>query len=315
MSRVKTKSNRVGAAQAAVRPHAVKGLKAAPAKAPRPSPLRDHRRESSQRANAAQAEIARVWKRYCVVRGCAEHAKEREELRNRLIENYQPIVRFTAERMRTRLPSEVEVDDLFSAGVFGLMDAINSFDPSRGIKFETFCPQRIRGAIFDELRQMDWVPRLVRSRTSRMERVRKQIEMEKGRPATNAELRARLDVSEEEFEKIHRDSSPIGLVSLNKKWSDADSGNEAREIDVPQDDTGCDAFSMLQRQDMQTLITRGLSRAERLIVILYYYEELTMKEIGLTLDLSESRVSQMHSSILARLKAQMKHRLREMTEE
>jgi RNA polymerase sigma factor for flagellar operon FliA len=104
-------------------------------------------------------------------------------------------------------------------------------------------------------------------------------------------------------------------VSLNRKWSDADSGNEAREIDVPQDDTGCDAFSMLQRQDMQTLITRGLSRAERLIVILYYYEELTMKEIGLTLDLSESRVSQMHSSILARLKAQMKHRLREMTEE
>ena len=93
MSRVKTKSNRVGAAQAAVRPHAVKKPKTAPAKAPRPTPLRDHRRESSQRANAAQAEIARVWKRYCVVRGCAEHAREREELRNRLIENYQPIVR------------------------------------------------------------------------------------------------------------------------------------------------------------------------------------------------------------------------------
>jgi len=301
--------------RAAVRPNAVKKAKAMPLKAPRPLPLRDHRRESTQRANAAQAEISRIWKRYCAVRGHADHARERDQLRNALITHYQPIVRFTAERMRTRLPSEVEVDDLFSAGVFGLMDAINSFDPSRGIKFETFCPQRIRGAIFDELRQMDWVPRLVRSRTSRMERVRKQIEMEKGRPATQAELRARLDVSEEEFEKIHRDSSPIGLVSLNKKWSDADSGGEAREIDVPQDDMGCDAFSMLQRQDMQTLITRGLSRAERLIVILYYYEELTMKEIGLTLDLSESRVSQMHSSILARLKAQMKHRLREMTEE
>jgi len=104
-------------------------------------------------------------------------------------------------------------------------------------------------------------------------------------------------------------------VSLNKKWSDADSSGEAREIDVAQEPGEADAFQMLQRQDLQTLLTRGLTRSERLIVILYYYEELTMKEIGVTLDLSESRVSQMHSSILARLKSQMKHRLKEVSEE
>ncbi len=256
-----------------------------------------------------------LWKKYGALRGDPTRTQERELIRNELMVLYRPLVRYTAERMRTRLPSEVDVDDLMSAGIFGLMDAINSFDPSRGIKFETYCPQRVRGAIFDELRQMDWVPRLVRSRTSRMDRVRKQIEMSKGRPATDEELLTQLDVSPEEFEKLNRDSRPVGIVSLNKKWTDADSSGEAREIDVAQEPSDADAFQMLQRQDLQMLLTKGLTRSERLIVILYYYEELTMKEIGMTLDLSESRVSQMHSSILARLKSQMKHRLREVSEE
>ncbi len=266
-------------------------------------------------ATPAKASAESLWKQYGIVRKDPSRLEERNEIRNELMTMYHHLVRYTAERMRTRLPSEVEVDDLISAGLFGLMDAINSYDPLRGIKFETYCPQRVRGAIFDELRQMDWVPRLVRSRTSRMDRVRKQIEMSKGRPATDEELLAHLDVSPEEFEKINRDSRPVGIVSLNKKWSDADSSGEAREIDVAQEPGDADAFQMLQRQDLQTLLTRGLTRSERLIVILYYYEELTMKEIGVTLDLSESRVSQMHSSILARLKSQMKHRLKEVSEE
>ena len=256
-----------------------------------------------------------LWKRYGALRNDSSRADERSEVRNDLMLMYHALVRYTAERMRARLPSEVDVDDLISAGVFGLMDAIDSYDPSRGIKFETYCPQRVRGAIFDELRHLDWVPRLVRSRTSRMDRVRKQIEMVKGRPATDAELLTELGVSADEFEKINRDSRPVGIVSLNKKWMDADSSGEAREIDVPNDASDMDAFQALQRQDLQVLLTRGLTRSERLIVILYYYEELTMKEIGVTLDLSESRVSQMHSSILARLKSQMKHRLKEVIEE
>jgi RNA polymerase sigma factor FliA len=235
-----------------------------------------------------------------------------DEIRNFLIERYLDIVRYTAERMHMRLPSEVDVEDLMSAGLFGLMDAIDAFDLSRGVKFETYCAQRIRGAIFDELRAMDWVPRLVRSRTAKVERARKSLEMELGRKPTEKEVCSRLDVKQAEFQKLSKDSKPVGIVSLNRKWFETDSNKDIREIDVIRDHRQENPLSEIQRKDLKVLITKGLSRAERLIVILYYYEEMTMKEIGMTLDLSESRVSQMHSSILLRLKAQMQHRAKDV---
>ncbi|MHC5023408.1 MAG: FliA/WhiG family RNA polymerase sigma factor [Planctomycetota bacterium] len=234
-----------------------------------------------------------------------------DELRNFLIEHYLDIVRYTAERMHMRLPSEVDVEDLMSAGLFGLMDAIDAFDLERGVKFETYCAQRIRGAVFDELRAMDWVPRLVRSRTAKVDRARKALEMELGRRPTDHEICDRLNVDNSEFEKLSKDSRPVGVVSLNRKWFETDSSKDVREIDVIKDAKQDNPLSELQRTDLKVLITKGLSRAERLIIVLYYYEEMTMKEIGMTLDLSESRVSQMHSSILARLKAQMQHRDKE----
>jgi len=227
------------------------------------------------------------------------------------MERYHDIVKYTAERMHMRLPAEVDVEDLMSSGLFGLMDAIDAFDLSRGVKFETYCAQRIRGAIFDELRAMDWVPRLVRSRTAKVERARKSLEMGLGRKATEDEICNHLEVDDSEFQKLSKDSKPVGVVSLNRKWYETDSNKDVREIDVIKDNRQENPLSELQREDLKLLITKGLSRAERLIVVLYYYEEMTMKEIGLTLDLSESRVSQMHSSILARLKAQMQHRARE----
>src|SRR5688572_4619753 len=231
-----------------------------------------------------------------------------ETLRNFFLEKYLDIVKYTAERMHMRLPSEVDVEDLRSAGVFGLKDAIEAFDPERGVKFETFCTQRIRGAIFDELRSMDWVPRLVRARTAKVERARKALEMELGRKPTDKEITLRLGVGGAEYQKLLKDSRPTGVVSLNRKWFETDSSKDVREIDVIHDTRQENPLTEVQRTDLKLLITKGLSRAERLIVILYYYEEMTMKEIGMTLDLSESRVSQMHSSILARLKAQMQHR-------
>lgn len=237
--------------------------------------------------------------------------EQTEEIRNFLIMKYREIVRFTAERMAMRLPNEVDVDDLMSSGLFGLMDAIGAFDPDRGVKFETYCTQRIRGAIFDELRAMDWVPRLVRARTAKFERTRKQIEMASGQAATDTEIALRLQMDSEEYKKLKRDSRPVSQVSLNRKWFETDSSKDVCEIDVIKDTRQQNPFTAVQQQDLQTLLTKGLSRAERLIVILYYYEEMTMKEIGVTLDLSESRVSQMHSSILARLKAQMQHREKE----
>ena len=254
-------------------------------------------------ADLSDRPIAEVWRLY--------RDEPSEAIRNFLMENFLPLVRYTAERMATRLPSEVEVEDLMSSGLFGLMDAIDAYDIERGVKFETYCTQRIRGAIFDELRAMDWVPRLVRSRTAKVERARKQIEMESGEKATDAQISKKLDVDKDEYKKICRDARPVGVVSLNRKWFETDSSKDVREIDVVRDRRQENPVSRLQRDDLKLLLTKGLSRAERLIIVLYYYEEMTMKEIGITLDLSESRVSQMHSSILARLKAQMQHRSKE----
>jgi RNA polymerase sigma factor FliA len=234
-----------------------------------------------------------------------------ETMRNVLMENYLHLVRYNAERIHVKLPDEVELDDLMSAGIFGLMDAINAFDLERGVKFETYCAPRIRGAILDELRSMDWVPRLVRSRAHKLDGATKSLETELGRSPTQQEVAARLQVSMGEFEKMAKDSSAVGLVSLSRKWFETDSNKDVREIDVLEDKRGSDPVREIQRKDLKELISRGLSRAERLIIILYYFEEMTMKEIGATLDLSESRVSQMHSSILARLKAQMADRRKE----
>jgi RNA polymerase sigma factor FliA len=235
-----------------------------------------------------------------------------EGIRNFLMEKYLPLVRYNAERIYARLPDEVDLQDLISAGLFGLMDAIDAFDLERGVKFETYCAPRIRGAVLDELRSMDWVPRLVRHRSSKVEGARQKFEMENGRSPTQDELAKKLQLEGEELEKFTRDSKAVGTFSLTRNCFTSDGSKDVREIDVIKDDSQNNPFAEIQRKDVKDLITKGLSRAERLIVVLYYYEEMTMKEIGATLDLSESRVSQMHSSILARLKAQMQHRSREL---
>lgn len=249
-------------------------------------------------------DIQQVWIRY--------RKKPTEELRNQLLENYLHLVKYNAERVHTKLPDEVDVEDLMQAGIFGLMDAIDAFDLERGVKFETYCAPRIRGAILDELRSMDWVPRLVRSRSSQVDQARKALQMKLGRKPTEEEVASKLKLSQEEYSKIRKDAGAVGVVSLSRKWFETDSNKDVREIDVLEDPKQVNPFSVAQRDDLKDLVTKGLSRAERLIVILYYYEQMTMKEIGITLDLSESRVSQMHSSILARLKAQLQTRTREL---
>jgi RNA polymerase sigma factor for flagellar operon FliA len=217
-------------------------------------------------------------------------------------------VRYNAERVWAKLPDGVDLNDMISAGVFGLMDAIESFDMNRGVKFETYCVPRIRGAMLDELRTMDWVPRLVRSKASKLEAARKQLEAATGRPPTDVELATKLEIPMDEYEKMRAEASAVNLVSLNKKWYETDSYKDVREIDIIEDTKGEDPTHGIQKRDVMRLVTKGLNRNERLIIILYYYEELTMKEIGQTLGLSESRVSQMHSSIVARLKDQLHKR-------
>ena len=245
-------------------------------------------------------DIPQIWKDY--------RAEPTVDLRNQLVEHFLPLVKYNAERIWARLPDGVDLDDLISAGVFGLMDAIDAFDLDRGVKFETYCVPRIRGAMLDELRTMDWVPRLVRSKHTKLEDTRKRLEAELGRPPRPDELAVSMGMTLTDFEKLMNEASAVSLISLNKKWYETDSYKDVREIDILEDKKAEDPTHRLQNRDLMRLVTRGLNRNERLIIILYYYEDMTMKEIGATLDLSESRVSQMHSSIVARLQSQLSKR-------
>src|SRR4051812_47792414 len=152
------------------------------------------------RRQASPEEIAEVWKEF-------KADPKNKALRNRLIEQYLPLVKYNGERIWSRLPDGVELDDLVSAGIFGLMDAINAFDLNRGVKFETYCVPRIRGAMLDELRTMDWVPRLVRSKASKLEEARKSLEAEHGRPPTDEEIAQRMGISAKEYEKMIMDAN------------------------------------------------------------------------------------------------------------
>lgn len=253
-----------------------------------------------------KTDIAKVWQQF--------HKTRDEDSRNKLMEYYTPLVRYAAERLRSKLPDKVEVDDLISAGTFGLIDAIEAFDPDRGVKFETYCSPRIRGSILDELRSMDWVPRLVRARATQLSKATQSLETSLGRKPTEQETAEHLEMDKQEFTRLRKDANAINMVSLDNNYNnDNDSEKEVREIDIIKDNKSDDPLHETQKRDLKNFITKGLSRAERLIVVLYYYEEMTMKEIGATLDLSESRVSQMHSSVMNRLKAQLNNRKKEFS--
>lgn len=252
---------------------------------------------------ASEIDVSKVWKQY--------KAEPDDELRNILIEQYMHIVRFNAERIHTKLPTEVELDDLISAGMFGLIDAIEAFDMDRGVKFETYCSPRIRGAILDELRSMDWVPRLVRNRSQKIQNATKELQSELGRMPSEREVAERIGVAPDEFKRISRDGNAVSMTSLSRKAFTGDSSREVSEIEVLRDERAVNPVKEIQKSDLKRLIQQGLSSTERLILVLYYYEEMTMKEIGVTLDLSESRVSQMHSSIVERLRFQLKQRDKE----
>lgn len=229
-----------------------------------------------------------------------------KHLRNVLIEKYLPLVRYIAERLLAKLPQNIELDDLTSAGIFGLMDAIEGFDLSRGVKFETYCTTRIRGAILDELRSLDWVPRIVRNKANRIEGAWKALEMELGRTPTDMEMAERLEISLAEYGELLREASAITIVSLTDKAKEDQGSKTLRKIDLLENKKQVDPEDELKRKEITEFITKGLNRKERLIMILYYYENLTMREIGATLNLSESRVCQLHSRIIFRLKNQLK---------
>ncbi|MCK4658353.1 MAG: FliA/WhiG family RNA polymerase sigma factor [Phycisphaerae bacterium] len=245
-------------------------------------------------------DIATIWHRF--------KATGDQALRNILMETYLPVVKYNAERLCSRLSDEVDCDDLVSAGVFGLADAINSFDLSRGVRFETYCAPRIRGAMLDELRNLDWVPRIIRSRAAKLEEANRTLEAELGRAPDDDELADRLKLPHAKLDKFKRDGNAVAFVSLSHPHYATKSSKDICAIDLLEDERGKNPLLETQKRDLKDMVTRGLSRAERLVLILYYYEAMSMKEIGTVLDLSESRISQMRSSVIERLRCQFRHR-------
>lgn len=247
---------------------------------------------------AAKVDPVELWREY--------KATKSREIRNRLIERYLPLVRYTAERVFAKLPQNVELDDLTEAGVFGLIDAIDGFDLTRGVKFETYCTTRVRGAILDELRSFDWVPRLVRTKAHRLDAALRKLEIDLGREPTDKEVAGLLEISLDEFDALVKEASAVTVVSLSEKWpQQEDDSKTLRKVDFLEDKKQTKPIEFVHRKDIVELATKGLSMKERLILLLYYFEDLTMREIGLALDLSESRVCQLHTRIMERLREQL----------
>ena len=234
-------------------------------------------------------------------------------LRDKLVHRYLPLVKVAAERLWMTLPRGIELDDLKSAGIVGLMSAIDNFDPDRNVKFETFCLLRIRGSILDELRARDWVPRRVRTYANKLAAATKTLVGKLGRHPTESELAEEMDISLAEVTELIHAYHMVGTISPGKSWQDHDGNEFIYEIENSRDHRENAPPIALQQEDIKELITKGLSEKERLIVLLYYYDDLTMKEIGAILDLSESRVSQMHASILLRLRQVLAGRQTEFT--
>ena len=231
-----------------------------------------------------------------------------QALRDRLILTYAPLVKFVAGRVGASLPAHVDEQDLVSYGLLGLIGAIERFDPGREIKFETFAMARIRGAIIDELRSLDWVPRSVRTRARQIERAIAVLEKELMRAPTDEEIAKKLGVTHDELEESLHEISRSSIAALDELWSPSGTGDQIALIDTIEDESGPDPEASLELTEIKEALAESISELperEKLVVTLYYYEELTLREIGEVLGVTESRVSQLHTKAILRLKARL----------
>ncbi len=226
-----------------------------------------------------------------------------EQLRNVLMEMHLPLVKHIAERLLQTLPKSIELDDLVSAGLFGLMDSIRGFDPDRGIKFKTYCTTRIRGSILDQLRSQDWVPRLVRLKAGRIEKALQRLQGEYGREPTHAELAQALEMEHGELSVEISSAHAKTMFSLSERWDDRDDDNPMEKVEIVEDKNAVDPIGELNRRDLMIYITKSLTHKDRFIIEQYYQVGHSMREIGEMLSLTESRVCQIHSNVMSRLKS------------
>jgi len=247
--------------------------------------------------------IAQLWKEY---KGAGT-----PDARERLILHYSPLVKFVAGRVAAGLPQNIEQSDLVSYGIFGLIDAIDKFDPARGFKFETYAISRIKGAIIDELRSIDWVPRSIRAKARAIERAYSKLENELRRSPGDAEVAAELGVSEEELNSTLSQISFVGLVALDELLAAGNSGSDKGGSATVGDtiaDRAHDPVEAFETDEMKHLLADAINRMpdrERLVLTLYYYEGLTLAEIGSVLGVTESRVCQIHTKAILQLRARL----------
>jgi RNA polymerase sigma factor for flagellar operon FliA len=259
---------------------------------------------------ASTEDTGALWKEY-------RKTKDRA-VRDRLILTYAPLVKFVAGRLGSGLPAHVDEGDLVSYGLLGLIGAIERFDPDREIKFETYAIARIKGAIIDELRSLDWVPRSVRTRAREIERAIAELERTLHRAPTDEEIAAKVGITNEELEESLSEISRSSMAALDELWTPSAGGDQIALIDTIEDTSGPDPEHSLEQTELKEALGEAIARLperEKLVVTLYYYEELTLREIGEVLGVTESRVSQLHTKAVLRLKARLSGGLREQPAE
>jgi RNA polymerase sigma factor for flagellar operon FliA len=231
------------------------------------------------------------------------------ENREEVIKRYSPMIKYVANRIAMRLPPHIEVDDLISVGVLGLMDAITKYDSSRGAKFKTYAEFRVRGAILDELRALDWVPRSIRQKASAVEKVVRSLEAKLRRLPEDDEVAKEMDMSLDQFYRTIDETKSVPVFSLEDLGIAKESGEQQSLLDCLAGKADADPQTQIRLIELKEIIAKAidtLPEKERLMVSLYYYEELTMKEIGAVLDITESRVSQIHSKAVLHLRTKLK---------
>ncbi|HEX3033450.1 MAG TPA: RNA polymerase sigma factor WhiG [Bacillota bacterium] len=252
-------------------------------------------------ANLETVSTDKLWIRY----------KDQKDVQARedLILAYAPLVKYVAGRLAIGLPANVQRDDLYSYGIFGLMEAIERFDHQRGIKFETYAIARVRGAILDGLRAMDWVPYSVRQKARQLEKMYSEMEAKLGRAATDTEICSALEITMSQFHKMLLETGSTTVLSLDEQVGGEGGDNEGiKLLDIIQDHQAQDPNSVAEYAEIKSMLAEAIDKLperERLVIALYYYEGLTLKEIGQVLGVTESRISQMHAKAILRLRGRL----------
>ena len=307
-SKAKTKTAKVAKTAKSVKTKEVKKTNKRVAKAvDKVAELEERKKKISDLQKEIEKEIEREKPKSnaLIKEDCSPVNRSRDEL----IVEFAPLIKYIAQRIAARLPANIELDDLISSGVIGLMDAIDKYDASRDNKFKTYAEFRIRGAILDELRSQDWVPRSVREKAKQLERVYSKIEQERGRQATDEEVCAELKISQEEYHEMLNQVRSVSILSFDdlSSFSKADKkslhnlGDGTPKVATP--------FSEVNVASLKRMIAeaiKDLPEKQRLVLSLYYYEDLNLKEIGKVLDVTESRVSQLHTRAVLRLKGKLR---------